>query len=197
MNASRFQTSIPLLDLARFEAGEAGRAGFLAELRDAARQVGFFYLTGHGIEPALLDGLMNSARRFFVLPETDKLAVEMLNSPHFRGYTRLPRERTRGREDWREQIDIGAEKPALARTSDAPAWTRLQGPNQWPAALPELRPAVMGWQAAAARVLIRLLRAFALSLGQDDHVFEPLYRNDPHVLVKLIRYPGRDRCRFQ
>jgi isopenicillin N synthase-like dioxygenase len=23
-------------------------------------------------------------------------------------------------------------------------------------------------------------------------VFETLYRNDPHVLVKLIRYPGRD-----
>ena len=67
MNASRFQTSIPLLDLARFEAGEAGRAGFLAELRDAARQVGFFYLTGHGIEPALLDGLMKFCEALFRL----------------------------------------------------------------------------------------------------------------------------------
>jgi isopenicillin N synthase-like dioxygenase len=74
----------------------------------------------------------------------------------------------------------------------APAWTRLQGPNQWPAALPELRPAVLDWQAAATRVLTRLLRAFAASLGQSEDVFEPLYRDDPHVLVKLIRYPGRD-----
>jgi isopenicillin N synthase-like dioxygenase len=31
-----------------------------------------------------------------------------------------------------------------------------------------------------------------LSLGQNEGVFEPLYRNDPHILVKLIRYPGRD-----
>jgi isopenicillin N synthase-like dioxygenase len=192
MNAPRCENSIPLLDLECFDAGESKRAAFLAELRDAARQVGFFYLTGHGIDPALLDGLMNSARRFFVLPEPDKLAVEMVNSPHFRGYTRLAWERTRGLQDWREQIDIGAEQPVLASTSGAPAWTRLQGPNQWPAALPELRPAVTRWQVEATRVLTRLLRAFASSLGQSDDVFEPLHRHDPHVLVKLIRYPGRD-----
>jgi isopenicillin N synthase-like dioxygenase len=192
MNAIRDENSIPLLDLQGFAAAGAERAAFLAQLRDAAREVGFFYITGHGIEPALLDGLMNSARRFFALPEPDKLAVEMVNSPHFRGYTRLAWERTRGRQDWREQIDIGAEQPVVARTAGAPAWTRLQGPNQWPAALPELRPAVMRWQEAATRILTRLLRAFALSLGQSEDAFEPLHRNDPHVLVKLIHYPGRE-----
>jgi isopenicillin N synthase-like dioxygenase len=192
------QSAIPLLDLSRFDAVDqdehdaAERAGFLSELRDAARHVGFFYITGHGVAPALLDGLLDCARAFFALPESDKLAVDMANSPHFRGYTRMAWERTRGLQDWREQIDIGAEQPVLARTSDAPAWTRLQGPNQWPAVLPELRPAVLGWQAAATRVLTRLLRAFALALGQSATAFDPLYRDNPHLLVKLIRYPGRD-----
>jgi isopenicillin N synthase-like dioxygenase len=140
----------------------------------------------------LLDGLLASAKRFFALPEPDKRAVDMVNSPHFRGYTRIAGERTRGLEDWREQIDIGAEQPELAHRAGAPAWTRLQGPNQWPAALPELRPAVTRWQAAATEVLTRLLRAIALSLGQSDDALEPLYRDGPHILVKLIRYPGRD-----
>ena len=135
---------------------------------------------------------MKSARGFFALPERDKLAVEMVQSPHFRGYTRLAREHTLGLPDWREQIDIGAERPVVPRSAGAPAWTRLQGPNQWPAALPGLRPVVLDWQASATRVLTRLLRAFALSLGQSDDVFEPLHRDDPHVLVKLIRYPGRE-----
>jgi isopenicillin N synthase-like dioxygenase len=193
MKTLQYENSIPLLDLGRLDAAEgAERDAQLSQLRDAARHVGFFYLAGHGIEPAVLDRLMHSARRFFALPEPEKLAVEMANSPHFRGYTRLAWERTRGLQDWREQIDIGAEKPALPASLDAPAWTRLQGPNQWPAALPELRPAVLGWQAAATRVLTRLLRAFASSLGQSENVFEPLHQNDPHVLVKLIRYPGRD-----
>jgi isopenicillin N synthase-like dioxygenase len=192
MNGRRHESIIPRLDLQCFDGGESSRTEFLAELREAARRVGFFYLAGHGIEPAELTALEDAARRFFALPEADKLAVEMMNSPHFRGYTRLAGERTRGLADWREQIDIGAEQPALAPSSAAPAWTRLQGPNQWPPALPELRPAVIRWQTAATRVLTRLLQAFALSLGQSDDAFGPLYRDDPHVLVKLIRYPGRD-----
>jgi len=35
----------------------------------------------------------------------------MVRSPHFRGYTRLGGELTRGEVDWREQIDIGPERP--------------------------------------------------------------------------------------
>ena len=79
MKDCRYESSIPLLDLSHFDAAEDKQAAFLAELRGASRQVGFFYLTGHGIEPALLDDLMNTARRFFALPERDKLAVEMVN----------------------------------------------------------------------------------------------------------------------
>jgi isopenicillin N synthase-like dioxygenase len=37
------ETRIPMLDLRRFDAGEAERAAFLTELREAAHGVGFFY----------------------------------------------------------------------------------------------------------------------------------------------------------
>jgi isopenicillin N synthase-like dioxygenase len=116
----------------------------------------------------------------------------MISSPHFRGYNRVASERTRGLPDWREQIDIGAERPALPRDAGLPVWSRLRGPNQWPTALPELRPVVTRWQAAAMQVLTRLLRAFALALGQPADALEPLYGDDPHYLIKLIRYPGQD-----
>jgi len=183
---------IPLLDLSRLDGEDAAQTELLAQLRTASRDVGFFYLTGHGVDPDLLSELVVVARRFFALPETDKLAIEMIKSPHFRGYSRVAWERTRGTPDWREQIDIGAERPALPRSSDLPPWTRLQGPNQWPRALPELRPLVLRWQRAAIAVLDRLLRAFALALGQAEDALLPLYGNEPHHLVKLIRYPGRD-----
>jgi isopenicillin N synthase-like dioxygenase len=179
--ASRPRNSIPLIDLNSLD---------LEELRAAARDVGFFYLTGHGVDPDLLRNLVLVARRFFALPEPDKLAIEMVHSPHFRGYNRVAWERTRGAPDWREQIDIGAERPALPRSTDLPPWSRLQGPNQWPAALPELQPLVLLWQQAALDVLSRLLRAFALALGQAEDALLPLYGNEPHHMVKLIRYPG-------
>jgi isopenicillin N synthase-like dioxygenase len=184
--------TIPELDLARFDAGEASRAAFLEDLRVAARDVGFFYLTGHGVPPDLLQDLLEVARRFFALPQAEKLAIEMVNSPHFRGYNRVAWELTRGTPDWREQIDIGAERPALPLIATTPPWARLQGPNQWPQALPGLRTIVGRWQTAALDVLQRLMSAFSLALGQSADALESLYGDEPHYLVKLIRYPGRD-----
>ena len=181
---------IPLLDLRRLDAGAAQRAAFLAELRTAAHDIGFFYVTGHGVDAELLRDLMNAARGFFSLPDPDKLATEMVNSPHFRGYNRVAAELTRGRRDWREQIDIGPERTALPLGA-APPWARLRGPNQWPAALPGLREIVERWQESAMQVLIRILRAFALALECPADAFEALYGGEPHFMTKLIRYPGR------
>ncbi|WP_159717159.1 isopenicillin N synthase family dioxygenase [Geminicoccus flavidas] len=184
--------ALPVLDLSRFDAGPSERESFLADLRHAARTVGFFYLTGHGVPERLVNDVVATSRRFFELPEADKLAIDMVNPPHFRGYTRVGREITRGKRDWREQLDINAERPALPRDLDAPAWTRLQGPNQWPDALPELKPVLLRWQEELTGVAIRLLRAFAVALGQDEHVFQPIYASAPNQHIKIIRYSGRD-----
>jgi isopenicillin N synthase-like dioxygenase len=92
--------TLPVLDLRRFE---ADRAGFLADLRAAARGTGFFYLEGHGVAPALIEEVLALSRRFFALPEKDKLSIEMVNSPHFRGYNRAGFEHTRGEPDWRDR----------------------------------------------------------------------------------------------
>jgi isopenicillin N synthase-like dioxygenase len=182
---------LPTLDLRRFDAGGAERAAFLSDLRAAAGGVGFFYLTGHGVEEKLVRDALSISRRFFALPEPDKLAIEMVNSPHFRGYNRAGFEHTRGKPDWREQVDIGPERLAVPFDRSAPPWTRLQGPNQWPAALPELKPTLLAYQDRVTALSIRVLSAFAAALEQPENVFEPIYTPAPNQLVKIIRYPGR------
>ncbi|RVT91632.1 isopenicillin N synthase family oxygenase [Rhodovarius crocodyli] len=181
--------SLPILDLSRLDGPD--HAAFLAELRDAARRVGFFYIVGHGVPDTLEQALRQEARAFFALPEAEKLAVEMIHSPHFRGYTRAGREITRGAPDWREQFDIHSERETLPQPAGAPGWTRLQGPNQWPAAQPALRPALLAWQAALTQVAIRLLSAFAEALEQPRDAFEDITRDKPNQAMKIIRYPGR------
>ena len=183
---------LPILDLSLFDAGPVERDRFLDQLRRAAREVGFFYVTGHGVPDRLNAEASALARRFFDLPPEQKLAIQMVRSAQFRGYTRAGGELTRGRPDWREQIDIGAERDTVPAGPGVPAWTRLQGPNQWPATLPELRPTMLRWQDEVTAVLVRLLRAFALALGQPEDVFAPIYDGTPHQLLKIIRYPGRD-----
>jgi isopenicillin N synthase-like dioxygenase len=185
--------TIPTLDLSRVDVGASERASFLRDLRAAARDVGFFYLAGHGIEDDLIHKVLALSRRFFALPSADKLAIEMVNSPHFRGYNRPGFEHTRGKPDWREQLDIGSEKSALPFDRSTPPWTRLQGPNQWPPALPELKPTLLAYQEKATALAVRVLRAFAAALDQPDDAFAPIYSPAPHQLLKLIRYPGRAR----
>lgn len=184
--------TLPVLDFSTYGKDKENDRAFLDQLAYAAREVGFFYLTGHGISQSLIDDVLGASRRFFALPEEDKLEIEMVNSPHFRGYNRVGQELTKGERDWREQVDIGSEAPALPRDSGLPAWTRLQGPNQWPSALPELKPILLEWQAELTHLSTRLLQAFAVILEQDEHVFEPIYAGTPNHLIKIIRYPGRD-----
>jgi isopenicillin N synthase-like dioxygenase len=185
--------TLPILDFRRFHQDAKTRAAFLADLREAARGPGFFYLTGHGIPQTLIDEVLRLSRRFFDLPEGDKLAIEMVKSPHFRGYNRAGFEHTRGKPDWREQIDIGAEKKAYSLDPSAPSWARLQGPNQWPPALPELQLTILRYQQEITQLGIRVLQAFALALGQKAEAFEPIYTPEPNQLLKIVRYPGREK----
>jgi len=181
---------LPTLDLSAFDGSPDERRAFVDKLRHVARDAGFFYLAGHGVDPALIAQTLVIARRFFALPEADKLAVDMIHSPRFRGYTRAGGERTAGAPDWREQLDVGAERPALAAEAITQPWHRLQGPNQWTDALPDLKPILLAYQDAVATLALRVLKAFAVALEQAEDVFDPIHTPQPNLLTKIIRYPG-------
>lgn len=183
-------SSLPILDLSRLDAGADHAKAFCDELRQITHDVGFFYLTGHGVPGELIDELLAVSRRFFELPVEDKLAIENVNSAQFRGYTRVGGELTHGDVDWREQIDIGVERDTVEAGPDVPAYWRLEGPNQWPAALPELRPLVEEWNERLSAVALRLMRAWAVSLGAREDVFDAAFAQRPFSLIKIVRYPG-------
>ncbi|MGK9173958.1 isopenicillin N synthase family oxygenase [Yokenella regensburgei] len=187
-------TTLPILSLARYF-NPAERDAFLVQLRTAARDIGFFYLTHHGVNDALQYTVQQEARRFFALNEEQKQQVAMINSPHFRGYNRAASELTRGKPDWREQFDIGAERPALALSESAPRWGRLQGPNLWPAEQPALKSTLLAWQKSMTDMAVVLLRAFAEALQLPANAFDALYGEKPNEHIKLIRYPGQEGTR--
>jgi isopenicillin N synthase-like dioxygenase len=181
--------ALPVLDVAPFRADEssAAAAAFVTDLGRAVHDIGFFYVVGHGVPDTLADDLEAVARRFFALPEGDRLAIENVRSAQFRGYTRFGHEHTNGRIDLRDQIDIGRELPARTPGPDDPAWLRLRGPNLWPAALPELRPLATAWMEHLERLGHTLLRALAVAVELPAATFEPTV-SPPEVLLKVIRY---------
>ncbi|MEU3448726.1 2-oxoglutarate and iron-dependent oxygenase domain-containing protein [Streptomyces thermolilacinus] len=180
---------LPVIDLSAADDPRT-RETFHRDLLAAARDVGFLHLTGHGVSDREITRIMELTRAFFALPEADRLALSNLNSPHFRGYTRVGHELTGGRSDWRDQLDVGAERPAVDVGPDDPAYLWLEGPNQWPAALPELRTAVLAWQDRLAAVAHRLLRELLTALGAPADFFDEAFADRPHLHTKLVRYPG-------
>jgi len=62
--------TLPVLDFSAYGKNRENDRAFLDQLAYAAREVGFFYLTGHGISQSLIDDVLGASRRFFALPAT-------------------------------------------------------------------------------------------------------------------------------
>jgi isopenicillin N synthase-like dioxygenase len=183
-------STLPILDLSRLNAGPAEADAFRAELRQVTHDVGFFYLVGHGVPQELIDELLDVSRRFFELPAEQKLAIENVNSPQFRGYTRIGGELTHGDVDWREQIDVGVLRDAVVPGEGVADYWRLEGPNLWPEQLPELQSVVARWTEELNSVALRLLRAWAVALGSPEDAFDAAFAERPFAQLKIVRYPG-------
>jgi isopenicillin N synthase-like dioxygenase len=182
--------ALPVVDLARYRGAAGERRAFVEQLRRATHDVGFCYLTGHGVDRELNDGALEVARRFFALPDAERMAIANTRSPQFRGYTELGHEHTNGRPDRRDQVDIGPELPAPAIGPGEPDWLRLRGPNLWPPSLPAFRTVFTAWMAALEGVGRTVLSAVAEVLGQPAGHFDTTLEPHPEVRVKVIHYPA-------
>ena len=184
---------LPVLDVGAFRAGErAGDAAhFVDGLRAACHGPGFFVITGHGIDRDTCASVLDVSRQFFALPDADKLAIENVRSPQFRGYTRVGHEHTNGRPDWREQLDFGAERRAREPAPGRTAVLAAAGAEPMAAgAAPSARGAA-AVHGGDARARARSRSRLALSLGQPEHHFDPTFAVDATSHLKVIRYPGR------
>lgn len=181
---SAFQ-SVPVVDIASLGSGNsAAEAATVAQLRSAAAEVGFLYVTGHGIAPSVIARLQAAAKRLFDLPMEAKMATYIGNSVNHRGYVPPGEEEFYpGAKDAKEGFDLALDLPP----EQVPPGHPMLGPNQWPD-LPGFREDVMAYYAAAFAVGRRLLRALAMALGQAPEAFERLVVTPPSQL-RLLHYP--------
>ncbi|GAB2294164.1 hypothetical protein Dimus_028384 [Dionaea muscipula] len=64
---------VPVVDLADLHKGPAQRSTVIQGIKNACLHHGFFQVVNHGICQSVLDGVMESAKGFFELPEEEKL----------------------------------------------------------------------------------------------------------------------------
>src|SRR5690348_6495866 len=97
-------STLPVIDLSSLDP---------AAIERACRDSGFFYVTGHGVPPSLIERLDRASRAFFELPLEEKLEIAMTRGGRaWRGFFPVGGELTSGRPDLKEGLYFGTELPA-------------------------------------------------------------------------------------
>lgn len=183
-------SEIPIIDIAELGRDTRGEVALVESIRHACENVGFFYATNHGVDGHWLSDIFAQCRRFFALPQAERDAVLLTNSPHYRGYLPIgargdnadrPRDLL---ESFNVARELGPDDPFVR------AQKPLHGPNQWPRTLPGFRETVLGYYAAMEILMRRLLTGLALTMDLPRDALLGQF-NQPLTQMRLLHYPAQ------
>ena len=177
---------IPTVDLAG-SSGDAARA-----IDRACRDVGFFQIVGHGVDPTIERDAWRQIGEFFALPGASKMALSIPEGDAY-GYGPFQAERlaaSRGEAtppDLKETFSVGPPN-APSVPLDDPAAAFVYSPNRWPADLPTLESALVAYYHELSALAERVMSLMATGLGLPADYFAPFI--DRHTsALRALRYP--------
>jgi len=180
---------IPIVDFTgAFSADPERRRTVAWEVHKAARDTGFFYLTGHGVSFELMARQLDFARLFFELPPENKQEIRLSNSAAMRGYEPMLRQAldVDSPPDLKESFmlgrELGPDHPFIRRGLP------FEGPNQWPTGIDGFRPQMEAYVDAMAGLGQKLAEILSLSLDlPEDYLADGV--GEPNCAVRLLHYP--------
>jgi len=162
-----------------------------AAIDAACRDMGFFYVVGHGVPPELIARVDGLAREFFELDDEQKSAIAMHHGGRaWRGWFPVGGELTSGKPDMKEGIYFGEELGDEDRR--VRARLPLHGPNLFPERPAGLRAAVLEYIDHVTALGQTLLRGMSIGLGLDERWFDAHLTAEPLVLFRIFHYPPLD-----
>ncbi|WP_270934983.1 isopenicillin N synthase family dioxygenase [Falsiroseomonas oryzae] len=199
---------IPVIDFAPLKTGKESAIEAVAKEVDAAcREIGFLTVVNHPVPVPMIRDVFAQAKRFFALPEAEKMKLWMGNSRNFRGFLpmdqpvdqrnfagaavagfqqHLAGEKLKARKPNRNEAfqiasELGPDDPAVK------AGTPLYGANQWPENLPGFKDSVLGYYETMTGFAALLASLFARGLGLQPDYFAQFYRK-PLIQLRLLHY---------
>ena len=184
---------IPVIDVDRAFSGDDAALDAAAQaVRAACEDVGFFYVRGHGVPEAVIEGAFIQSRCFHALPLEAKqpLSLDQNNIGYLAMNTSMQKHSTvheatkpNQNESFFASHDRGPDHP------DIIAGTPFRGANQWPDDLPGFRDGVMAYFAALNVLGQNMLPLFAQSLGMPADHFAEDFEDENHATLRMLHYP--------
>ncbi|KAL8882137.1 MAG: hypothetical protein Q9198_000809 [Flavoplaca austrocitrina] len=184
--------ALPIIDLTGYLAPKSpeDREQVIAQVRDAARQYGFFQIRGHGVPLSLQQDLLRCIHNVFSLSNEEKLKMSFLENPCRRGYEASGMSHREGDAlpDAKECFFVGREDPVVELSG-------VYGPNVWPN-LPEedFRGPVWRYYQETSELGKTLWSILLQGLGQSPALVDQFAKR-PIVPMKMIRYPPHSQVR--
>ena len=138
----------------------------ISKLIHATTTVGFFYAVDHGVDTSCI---RNEANEFFNLAPEEKQKIHLSQSPHYRGYTLIDEEVTKGIPDHKETLDLAMEEKAEPERLED--WMVMRGPNQFPEKMPGMQKKVEEYMKAVGSVGHIIMQSYAKGLNLDEDYF--------------------------
>ncbi|PZO81215.1 MAG: isopenicillin N synthase family oxygenase [Mesorhizobium amorphae] len=187
-------SQIPILDVsALYGTDEGAIRDTAATLRDHLENIGFLYVVGHPIPRSEVEAVREASKRFFALPEEEKLKLKI--DKNFRGYLPFAGSTivtssvaTVSKPNQSESVffmhEVAEDDPRVKEEKP------LQGPNQWPdeASLPGFRETIDAYVEAMGTLARKMARAIAISLNMPADSLDR-YFDEPTTFLRLLHYP--------
>ncbi|KAL6898021.1 hypothetical protein ACP4OV_006617 [Aristida adscensionis] len=171
--------SIPVIDLSQLLASD-GCDDETSKLRLALQSWGLFLVTNHGIEPNLMDDLINASREFFHQPlEEKQKCSNLIDGKHFQveGYGNDSVKFKDQTLDWSDRLHLRVEpedERNLAR---------------WPEHPESFRAFLHEYASNCKRIKSFILRAVARTLGLNEDYFTAQFSVKAPSFARFNHYP--------
>jgi isopenicillin N synthase-like dioxygenase len=170
---------VPVVDLGPYFAGtpEAKRR-VAVELGRACRDVGFYVIVGHGVDPKLIEQVEAVSRQFFDLPTAEKMKVHVGDTPGAVGYAAVGDTAlayTRGQvapPDLNESFQIAKVDVTDDSYFQSAAARGLVPHNRWPKQPAALRTLYTKYYLRMGALAADLMRLSALALDLPESYFD-------------------------
>jgi isopenicillin N synthase-like dioxygenase len=186
---------VPVIDLGPYFAGTPqGKHRVAAELDRACREVGFYVIVGHSVDPELIEQVEAVSRQFFDLPIAEKMKVHVGDTPGAVGYAAVGDTAlayTRGQvapPDLNESFQIAKVDVTDDPYFQSAAARALIPRNRWPERPAALKALYTKCYLKMGSLAADLMRLSALALDLPETYFDD--KIDRHISRLNVRlYP--------
>lgn len=191
-------SSIPVVDFSAWtnSSNKAEQLEVAKQLTTACRDVGFVYITNHGLAQDLIDQAFHLTRQLFALSHAEKMqAPHPQGAAIHRGYSHPGLEKVSQYTEFDEQFN----EDVLCRVQDCKESYEIgseendEQPNVWlpEETLPGFHDSTMKFYWECDKVARSILKAIALGIGLDEKDTEELLRfhSGYNNQLRLLHYP--------